>query len=113
MQGLKTQESNKFNKYWDLIQAEAKKKNSVFFAECGEGRDFETEEMEGEDFSGWLVPQNKVNEFQIIWDADTIEIWDHEEYNEYHRFINWKINNGIVSIDFHKIDSLTFQKVMD
>ena len=53
MLGLKTQESLKFNRFWQLIQDTARNFGCVFFGFAGEGRDFETPTMEGEDFSGW------------------------------------------------------------
>ena len=48
MRGLKTQESGKFNRFWTLIQAAAAQENCVFFGYAGEGRDFSTDDMEGE-----------------------------------------------------------------
>ena len=50
MLGLKTQESLKFNRFWQLIQDTARNFGCVFFGFAGEGRDFETPTMEGEDF---------------------------------------------------------------
>ena len=56
MQGLRTQESDKFNKFFSLIQDEAKKHNAIFFADAGDGHDLETPELECEDMMGWLIP---------------------------------------------------------
>ena len=52
MKGLRSQESEKFNRFWDLVQDEAATQGCVFFGDCGEGRDLVTEELEGENFSG-------------------------------------------------------------
>ena len=59
MQGLKTQEGNKFIAFFKLIQEEARKRHSVFFLECGEGNEFETAHIEGEDLRGWLIPEKQ------------------------------------------------------
>ena len=64
MQGLRTQESNKFNKFFELVQSRAGEGGCVFFCDCGEGRDFETPEMEGEDLSGWLIPIKESKKFE-------------------------------------------------
>ena len=64
MVGLRTQENEKFNRFFALIQAEAEKKDSVFFADAGDGNEFATSTMEGEDMMGWLVPKEKVEEFE-------------------------------------------------
>ena len=45
MQGLRKQESAKFNNFFAVIQAEAKKQGSVFFADAGDGNDFQTPTM--------------------------------------------------------------------
>ena len=46
MKGLRSQESEKFNRFWDLVQDEAATQGCVFFGDCGEGRDLVTEELE-------------------------------------------------------------------
>ena len=67
MLGLRTQESEKFNRFWQLIQNTAALSDCVFFGFAGEGRDFETPDMEGEDFSGWLVPCKDACAFEKLW----------------------------------------------
>ena len=52
MKGLRSQESERFNAYFSLIQDQTEKQGMVFFADAGDGRDFETETMEGEDMIG-------------------------------------------------------------
>ena len=46
MLGLKTQESNKFNAFFEIVQKKASEKDCVFFLDSGDGNDFETESME-------------------------------------------------------------------
>jgi hypothetical protein len=67
MRGLKTQEGNSFIAFFQLVQAEAQKQNSVFFLECGEGNDFVGDNIEGEDLRGWLVPAEQADEFEREW----------------------------------------------
>ncbi len=67
MRGLRTQESEKFNKFFALIQEEAKKSSSVFFVDCGQGDVFEDENIECENLCGWLIPAGKVDEFEPLF----------------------------------------------
>jgi hypothetical protein len=97
MQGLRTQESDKFNKFWLLIQEQAAKKGMVFFGDCGEGNDFETEDMEGENFCGWLIPQDKVKEFEPNWKDDNVA----DEWSDNMTWVEWKKEKGKVSIEFN------------
>lgn len=67
MRGLKTQEGNNFLAFFRLVQAEAQKRDSVFFLECGEGNDFSGDNIEGEDLRGWLIPVERADEFEHEW----------------------------------------------
>ncbi len=98
MLGLRTQESEKFNAFWDIIQAEASKTNCVFFGDCGEGRDFETDTMEGEDFSGWLIPKADAENFETMFLKGNVE----DKWSKYIVFALWKETNGIISVGFEK-----------
>lgn len=97
MKGLRTLENEKFNRFWEVIQAEAASRGLVFFADCGEGREFFLDDMEGEDIRGWLIPVDKAEEFQREW----------EKYNVSDQWIDsifwaeWSINEGTVSVEFN------------
>ncbi len=67
MRGLKTQEGNKFEAFFALVQHEAAKRHSVFFLDCGEGNDFETDDIEGGDLRGWVIPEDKADQFEKLW----------------------------------------------
>lgn len=67
MRGLKTQEGSKFERFFELVQQEAAKKDAVFFLECGEGHEFSTDRLEGEDLRGWLIPNGKADRFEKEW----------------------------------------------
>lgn len=96
MQGLKTQESSKFLKFFKIVQEEAAKLNSVFFLDCGEGREFENENLEGEDLSGWVIPTNMINEFEPEFEKDEVS----ERWVDFVRFVIWNENKNTISIHF-------------
>ena len=86
MRGLRTQEGQKFEKFFALIQNEAMNEKKVFFLDSGEGQEFETDEMEGENLSGWLVPVKEADEFEkqfIKWDIDN------EKWDDFYSFARW------------------------
>ena len=89
MQGLKTQESNKFINFFTIVQETASKQNCVFFLFAGDGRDFETETLEGEDLMGWLIPNSKVADFEKIWKSGEIT----DEWSKFFTFAIWENEN--------------------
>ena len=96
MRGLREKESQGFEKYFDLIQDEAWKKDCVFFMDGKEGRPFSNGEMEGENLSGWLVPKKKARAFEKDYLAEEIDLeWD----SAYH-FALWSEKDGKISVRF-------------
>ena len=92
MRGLKTQESEKFNNFFTIVQNAAKKKNAVFFLEAGDGRDFETNDIEGEDLQGWLIPRERAILFETKWRNNSVN----GEWEEFFCFAVWrKLGNTI------------------
>lgn len=88
MRGLKKQEDKKFENFFAFVQEKAWGKASVFFLECGEGRDFEDGDMEGEDMSGWLVPEDQAEQFQKDWEkGEEMDKWD-----KFFRFAKWSMD---------------------
>lgn len=67
MRGLRTQESNKFVRYFEFVQSEAKALNCTFYLDAGDGRDIITDDYEGEDLMGWLIPNEITNLFEKEW----------------------------------------------
>ncbi len=87
MRGLRTQEGNEFEKFFQLVQAEAEKRQAVFFLECGEGNDFSTDGIEGEDLRGWLIPEGQADKFEREWSkGDPGDEWEDN--------IAWALWNG-------------------
>lgn len=67
MRGLRKREDAKVERFFAVVQQEARKRKAVFFADAGEGRDFITDDMEGEDLSGWLIPMEDADAFEPLW----------------------------------------------
>lgn len=87
MLGLKKRESSKFEKFFGIVQETAQKAGCVFFLDAGDGNDFETEDLEGEDLMGWLIPEDKVSEFTLVWKEDSIT-------DDWTEFFVWAVWNN-------------------
>lgn len=86
MEGLRTHESNKFKEFFSIVQSTAKEKDSIFFLDSGDGRDFETSTMEGEDLMGWLIPQNKAAKFKVEWACGDVS----DDWSDYYVWAVWE-----------------------
>ena len=76
MLGLRTQESSKFNKFFSFVQTAAQETGCVFFVEAGDGHFFENDDVECEDLMGWLIPEDKISEFEPEWRKnDVSDAW--------------------------------------
>ena len=76
MQGLRGQETDKFIRFFNIVQNTAKQRKCVFFTDAGDGREFETDILEGEDLMGWLIPESKLSEFEKEWKSgDVSDDW--------------------------------------
>ena len=96
MRGLRKQESKKFEKFFEIVQSTAALQNSVFFLDAGEGRDFENSEMEGEDLSGWLVPNEKADEFEEFWSKNDVS----DDWSDMFGFAIWSdADNPIINFN--------------
>ena len=84
--------------FWALVQETAEARGCSFFLDCGEGRDFETDTMAGEDLSGWLIPREKEELFSKEFSRGKQYVSD--DWNEYIYFAIWTITDGAVSIRF-------------
>lgn len=94
MKGLRTQESEKFNKFWQIVQDEADSQGCVFFGDCGEGKCFETEYIEGEDFIGWLIPKEKEKIFERLWSRNRVP----DNWIENMVWMKWEEENDFSTI---------------
>ena len=96
MRGLRTQEGKRFENFFELVQAAAKKQNAVFFLDCGEGREIETETLSGEDLSGWLIPDEKAVAFEKVFQTGDVP----GEWAQFICFASWLDVDGTVEIRF-------------
>lgn len=104
MVGLRMPEGNKFIKFFDMVQKEAKKKNAIFFIDNGQGKLYEDDTIECEDMWGWLIPFEAVDKFNIAfeeWSQDVHEYDDHYAYVGYEILKDGRIE---ISIDDSKYD---------
>lgn len=90
MQGLRTQETSKFLKFFAIVQDAAQKKNCVFFLDAGDGRDFENDTLEGEDLMGWLIPKDKVFDFEKEWKQNDVS----DDWSDYFVWAVWENANN-------------------
>ena len=84
MLGLRTNESDKFIRFFEIVQAAAKKQGGVYYLDAGDGRDFENDEYEGEDLMGWLIPLEEVSKFEQEWNSGDVS-------DEWSRFYTWAV----------------------
>jgi hypothetical protein len=85
-------------RFFDLIQETAAAQGVKFFVSCGEGNELDTEELKGEDFSGWLIPLDRAEAFAKDWkseDTDALDAWE-----EFFTFAEWSEKNGVIKIIF-------------
>lgn len=81
-----------------MVQSEAALKDRVFFLDCGEGRELETERLSGEDLSGWLIPAEWADEFDAQFRSDRIE----ERWHAFYRFAEWEETGEGIQIRFRE-----------
>lgn len=98
MKGLKTQEEKKFEKYFALVEEEAKKRNCVFFAYAGEGNVTETNDLECEDMMGWLIPAEKSDEFERVWKESHSDSMP--GFDDFFCWAEYKFIDGHINIHF-------------
>lgn len=99
MQGLKKPEGNKFERFFEIVQTQAKKTGAVFFLFSGEGNELETDEMDLMDLSGWLIPEPKAKIFEKEWEQ-TVRQSDLEKWKSFFTFALWSGKTDSISIDF-------------
>lgn len=98
MVGLKTQEGERFEKFFILVQKEAHKKNGVFFLDAGQGKTFENEHIECEDLCGWLIPQKDALVFEKLFKEDSEEV---HEFDDFYCYVDFAVDDktGKITID--------------
>ncbi len=102
MRGLKGQESKSFERFFALVQHAAAEKNALFFAFAGEGRTFTSDDMEGEDLSGWLIPIERADVFERQWNQNN-SLSALQEWTDFFVWAVWNIENEMLSVHFEYI----------
>lgn len=100
MLGLRTQEGERFERFFKLVQEEAERQGCVFFMDAGDGRDFETATMEGEDLTGFLIPASQADAFHSRFQADSDFPHNTPEWADFFRFATWKQDGDKITIQF-------------
>lgn len=98
--GLRTKDTSKFYKFWELVEKEAKNKNCFFFAQCGDGHEDENEDMEMSDMFGWLVPLEFFDDIDKHY-RDMDEQYISVHYDKYFKSMEWEKQNGNIIIKFN------------
>lgn len=88
---------NKFDSFMKIVQKEAAKSNKCFFINSGEGHDFETETMEGEDLFGWLIPIARKKEFISEKSSPNFQA---DKWESFEIFAIWSEKDGSIFVEF-------------
>ena len=89
MVGLRSREESRFIAFFKLVQESAADKNAVFFLDCVEGNDLWTDDIICTDCSGWLIPNDKVEEFKKEYENfKSLEKWE-----DYVVWVTWSGNS--------------------
>lgn len=102
--GLLYSEGEKFFRYFALVQEAAKKYDSIFFLETGEGHDLVNDELDCEDLFGWLVPEAEADEFEAIWRDDPHDLEALAAWDDVLGFAIWEMVDGKLHIYFRFFD---------
>lgn len=98
MNGLRTQENNKFKNFFSVVQDFAAKRNCVFFLDTGEGHDYSDDIFVCQDLSGWLIPKSIAPEFE----KNYLEFGNLDKWDIHYIFAVWTFEGKNISIDFKK-----------
>lgn len=96
MRELRTQENEKFKRFFAHVRSAAMAQGSVFFVDCGEGRELFTEALEGEDLSGWLIPKKEADKFQAEFEAGDVS----GQWDDFMRIAVWSQTEDGIRIAF-------------
>lgn len=64
IKGLRTQESERFKRFFKEVQGKAQTTGHCFFLDTGEEKGTVFKEMELDDLFGWLIPNGLVDSFE-------------------------------------------------
>ena len=96
MRELRTQENERFERFFAFVRSAAAAQDAIFFVDCGEGRELVTEELDGEDLSGWLIPQQDADGFQTEFDSGDVS----GQWDDFMRIAVWSQSGKEIQIQF-------------
>lgn len=99
MIGLRTQEDYRFVTFFKMIQKEAEKTNCIFFLDTGNGHSEFSDSIICSDCSGWLVPNDKSEEFRKEYE----NFKDNEGWEDFAAWVTWERKNDDVFIKIELI----------
>ena len=67
-----------------------------FFLDSGDGNEFETEIMEGENLQGWLVPKSQAATFAQLWEMGE----EDDSWVDFYCWAEWCNINGKICVQF-------------
>lgn len=96
MKGLRTQETNEFVKFFEKVQEKANAQNKVFFLDSGDCKDINFQDMTLDDISGWLIPIDKSDEFEIDFLNWSLE----DKWDDFFMWAIPSVKENLLQIDF-------------
>ena len=96
MRELRTQENEKFGRFFEIVREEANRLGGIFFVDCGEGNEFFSDSMEGENLSGWLIPKEDADAFETEFTENNVS----DRWDDFMKFLRWKKKGDRVSVEF-------------
>lgn len=98
-----TLRDERFVRYFDIVQRHAEEMGGVFFTWAGEGRELVTDELDGENLSGWFIPADEADEFEAQWRKDRYRL--DERYDRSECVAEWSVEDGEIAISFRFYNS--------
>ena len=97
MQGLRKYEGEKFENFFRIVQAEAKKMGYIFYLDNAEAKLVETEEFECCDMHGWLIlPQYaEIFEREIFYNKPV-----DSDFDNYYTYVDFDLVDGKIKVIF-------------
>lgn len=88
MKGLRTKDSKEFIRFFENVQKKANIKGFTFFLDFGECKDIKFNDMIIDDLFGWLIPNDKADDFEKQFLNRSID-------NVWHKYCTWVIPDVI------------------
>ena len=104
VQGIRTPRDagdKRFMRFFEVVQDAAKRSGKVFFLNADEGHELVTDEMDGEDLSGWLIAPQDVPTFEPIWRENPSELPD--DFLDCMCMAEWSAHGSDIRIGFRML----------